>query len=36
VPAYAGLAYACLPSRDADVYPPEGRTSYGQEGFAGR
>ena len=36
VPAYAGLAYDRLASRDADVYPPEGRMPYGQEGFAGR
>jgi formate dehydrogenase major subunit len=36
VPAYTGLAYACLARREADVYPPEGRLPYGQEGFAGR
>jgi len=36
VPAYAGLPYDGLPSRSATVYPPEGRMSYGQEGFAGR
>lgn len=35
VPAYAELAYGSLISRDADVYPPEGRMAYGQEGFAG-
>jgi NADH-quinone oxidoreductase subunit G len=36
VPAYAGLSYASLTSRQATVYPPEGRMPYGQEGFAGR
>jgi NADH-quinone oxidoreductase subunit G len=36
VPAYAGLAYEDLASRQASVYPPEGRLPYGQEGFAGR
>jgi NADH-quinone oxidoreductase subunit G len=36
VPAYTGLSYAGLSSRQATVYPPEGRMSYGQEGFAGR
>ncbi len=35
VPTYAGLAYESLVSRAADVYPPEGRMAYGQEGFAG-
>lgn len=36
VPAYAGLSHAGLASRQASVYPPEGRMPYGQEGFAGR
>ncbi|MGH2345453.1 MAG: hypothetical protein ACRDG4_09525, partial [Chloroflexota bacterium] len=35
VPAYAGLTDAGLTSRQASVYPPEGRLHYGQEGFAG-
>jgi len=35
VPAYAGLTIAGLASRQASVYPPEGRLPYGQEGFAG-
>lgn len=36
VTAFEGLQYAALASRKATVYPPEGRVSYGQEGFAGR
>jgi hypothetical protein len=35
VPAYAGLTAEGLVSRQACVYPPEGRLPYGQEGFAG-
>jgi NADH-quinone oxidoreductase subunit G len=35
VPSYAGLEYYALTSRQASVYPPEGRKPYGQEGFAG-
>ncbi len=35
VPAYAGLTYESLSSRQATVYPPEGRMPYGHEGFAG-
>ncbi|MGH2387117.1 MAG: molybdopterin-dependent oxidoreductase, partial [Chloroflexota bacterium] len=35
VPAYTGLVYDDLASRQASVYPPEGRLPYGQEGFAG-
>ncbi len=36
MPAFDGLRFDTLVSRHATVYPPEGRTSYGQEGFAGR
>jgi len=36
ISAFEGLHYATLASREATVYPPEGRKSYGQEGFAGR
>lgn len=33
---FHGLQFTTLTSREATVYPPEGRTPYGQEGFAGR